>query len=50
MNRRTFMKGAAGLLVPAALGLQVDTEEIKRYWALDQTMAAPPISHPSNGF
>lgn len=37
MNRRTFLKGIAGLLVPAAAGVQVEPEAIKRFFALDQT-------------
>jgi hypothetical protein len=38
VNRRSFIKGAAGILVPAVvLG---DIEPVRRFWQLDRTMAS----------
>jgi hypothetical protein len=37
MNRRSFIKGATGILVPAVL--LGDIEPVRRFWQLDRTMA-----------
>lgn len=37
LSRRSFLKAASGLLVPA-LGL-APAEEVRRFWSLDRTMA-----------
>lgn len=44
VSRRRFLQGAAGLLVPAALGVE-PIEAVRRFWVLDRTMAADYEAH-----